>query len=34
LRLLLADDDALLREALCEVLEGDGHEVVQAADGQ
>jgi CheY-like chemotaxis protein len=34
LRLLVADDDELLRETLAEVLASDGHEVAQAADGQ
>jgi len=32
--LLVADDDAPLREALVAVLENEGHDVVQATDGR
>ena len=33
-RILVADDEEGLRELLAEILEGDGHEVVTAADGE
>ena len=33
-RILVIDDDAGIRESLCEVLEDAGYEVVSAADGR
>lgn len=33
MRLLVADDDPVLLEVMCEGLEGEGFEVVAAADG-
>ncbi len=33
-RVLLADDDAALRDLVCRALGGDGHTVVVANDGQ
>lgn len=33
-RLLLIDDDELLRDAVLQMLELDGHEVVEAGDGE
>lgn len=32
-RILLIDDDALLRDTMLQMLELDGHEVTEAADG-
>jgi CheY-like chemotaxis protein len=34
LRLLVVDDDPATREALCDVLRDEGHEVLEAGDGQ
>lgn len=34
MKVLVAEDDRLTREGLCELLEGEGYSVVPAADGQ
>ena len=32
--ILLIDDDELLRDTICQMLELDGHRVTEAADGE
>jgi DNA-binding response OmpR family regulator len=34
MKVLIAEDDALIREGLAEILEKEGYQVVQAADGE
>lgn len=34
MKILLVDDDALLRKLLIPILEGEGHEVIQAEGGE
>jgi DNA-binding response OmpR family regulator len=34
MRVLIAEDDRLIREGLCELLEDEGYDVVSAADGR
>jgi two-component system, OmpR family, alkaline phosphatase synthesis response regulator PhoP len=33
MKVLIAEDDALIRQGLCEILEREGYRVIQAADG-